>query len=157
MRSSAEANCQAPIERGAGLDLLLVERSDESADASPTHRNNAESHTGAFARVSVFSATGGDDKAARYPRRLLDADLVLLTKIELSSELNFNVTGFREDVRSRSAAELLELSVRTGAGIHRWLAWLSARVARHGGAGRSNRAALDRTRGAALRPECFIG
>src|SRR5947207_12118356 len=57
------------------LDVLLIERA--GTIASP---NQGCEDLGQAAHVGIFSVAGGDDKVARYPERVQDSELLLLTK-----------------------------------------------------------------------------
>jgi hydrogenase nickel incorporation protein HypB len=76
--------------------------------------------------VVLLSITEGDDKPEKYPVMFRAADLMLLTKIDLLAA----VGDFKPDRAVRhlrdlaSAAPVLEVSSRSGAGIADWLAWL---------------------------------
>lgn len=76
-------------------------------------------------RVALFSVTGGDDKAAESPQRVVGADLVLLGKTDLLSLVKFDTRVFRADlIRLNPDARLLELSARDGSGMEQWIRWL---------------------------------
>ena len=83
-------------------------------------------------RVVLLSVTEGEDKPLKYPTIFNTADLAVITKIDLAEATAFN----REDARGcveevRPGLPVLEVSVRTGAGMDRWISALdAARVAR---------------------------
>jgi hydrogenase nickel incorporation protein HypB len=80
---------------------------------------------GQNAKVGLFSLTEGDDKAAKHPYLVAEADLILLNKIDLAPHLTFDRAVFEADVRLLNpAVPLLEVSARTGEGMDEWMAWI---------------------------------
>ncbi|OFW05193.1 MAG: hydrogenase accessory protein HypB [Acidobacteria bacterium RIFCSPLOWO2_02_FULL_68_18] len=81
---------------------------------------------GQEANVVVLSVTEGEDKPLKYPVMFRKADLVLITKIDLLPHL----AGVRLEAivdalaRVMPEPEFIPLSVVTGEGVERWLAWL---------------------------------
>ena len=86
---------------------------------------------GQSAKVGLFAVTGGDDKAAKHPYLVVEADLLLLAQVDLLPHVTFDRDVFLRDVRVlKPDARVLEVSARTGAGLSPWLEWLSASKAR---------------------------
>lgn len=84
---------------------------------------------GQDAKVGVFSVTGGDDKAAKHPYIVTEANLLLLTKTDLLPYVPFDLPLFRSDVqRLAPRSTLLELSPLTGAGMDVWTRWLTSHL-----------------------------
>jgi hydrogenase nickel incorporation protein HypB len=80
---------------------------------------------GQNAKVGLFSLTEGDDKAAKHPYLVAEANLILLNKIDLGPHLTFDRAGFGADVRLLNpTVPILEVSATTGRGLDEWLAWL---------------------------------
>jgi len=80
---------------------------------------------GQDATVAVFAVSGGDDKAAEYHNLLTFVSAVLVTKIDLQSQVKFDPKVFRNDVRLINAdAEVHELSAASGAGMENWIGWI---------------------------------
>jgi hydrogenase nickel incorporation protein HypB len=76
-------------------------------------------------KVGVFCVTGGDDKAAKHPYIVAEADLLLLTKVDLLPFVPFDLELFRRDVkRLNPKVELLEISPISGVGMDAWCDWL---------------------------------
>jgi hydrogenase nickel incorporation protein HypB len=76
-------------------------------------------------KVGVFSATGGDDKAAKHPYIVIESALLLLNMIDLLPHVRFNRDLFLEDIhRLNPAAQVLELSAATGAGVDAFVQWI---------------------------------
>jgi hydrogenase nickel incorporation protein HypB len=79
------------------------------------------------AKVGMFSVPEGDDKPAKHPRLVLEADLLLLNKIDLLPHVTFDFDGFRRDLAAiREDVGLVELSASTGVGLEAWLNWVRA-------------------------------
>jgi hydrogenase nickel incorporation protein HypB len=82
---------------------------------------------GQNAKVGLFSLTEGDDKAAKHPYLVAEADLILLNKIDLAPHLTFDRAGFEADVRLLNpTVPIIEVSATMGAGLDKWIAWLEA-------------------------------
>jgi hydrogenase nickel incorporation protein HypB len=77
-------------------------------------------------KVGMFSATDGDDKPAKHPQLVLEADLLVLNKCDLLRHVPFDISVFKRDLFAiRADVPLLELSAVTGEGMDEWLTWLS--------------------------------
>ena len=82
------------------------------------------------AKVGMFSVPEGDDKPAKHPRLVLEADLLLLNKIDLLPYVPFSLEVFHRDLASiRQDVSILQLSASTGEGVEAWLDWIRAFVA----------------------------
>ena len=82
---------------------------------------------GETSRVVLFSVTEGEDKPLKYPQIFRGADLVLLTKSDLLPHLDFDTAKAMNYLRSvNPSGEILPLSARSGEGMDRWVAWISA-------------------------------
>lgn len=80
---------------------------------------------GEHRRVVLLSTPEGDDKVAKYPTLFACADVILLTKMDLCDALEFDMRRVRDDLAQlNTRAPLIELSVKTGAGMQTWLDWL---------------------------------
>lgn len=90
---------------------------------------------GEHRRVALLSVPEGDDKVAKYPTLFQAADVILLTKVDLSEILDYNPTRVRDDLaRINTRAPLIEISAKTGRGMDAWLAWLREQQANASGA-----------------------
>jgi hydrogenase nickel incorporation protein HypB len=80
-------------------------------------------------KVGLFSLTEGDDKAAKHPYLVAEADVILLNKIDLAPYLTFDRAGFEADVRLLNpTVPILEVSATNGQGLDAWLAWIDGGV-----------------------------
>jgi hydrogenase nickel incorporation protein HypB len=87
---------------------------------------------GEHVRVVLLSVPEGDDKVAKYPILFQQADVILLTKIDLLGVLPFDRFRVRNDLsRINTRAPLIEMSSLTGQGMPEWLGWLKACRAQH--------------------------
>jgi hydrogenase nickel incorporation protein HypB len=81
-------------------------------------------------KVGVFNVAGGDDKPAKHPYLVREAQLLVLTQIDLMQHMNFRRDVFMQDVQElHPGVNVLELSPRTGEGFERWVEWLQSRRA----------------------------
>jgi len=84
---------------------------------------------GETARVVLLSVTEGEDKPLKYPTIFNTADLVAITKADLSGATAFRREDAIRNVRRiRPNVEILELSARSGQGLERWFSWLEGLV-----------------------------
>ncbi len=80
---------------------------------------------GEHRRVVLLSIPEGDDKVAKYPTLFQPADVILLTKVDLLSVLQFDRQRVIDDLaKINTAAPLIELSSTAGQGMDAWLTWL---------------------------------
>ena len=100
---------------------------------------------GQHRNATLLSVPEGDDKPAKYPVMFRAADVVALTKADLLPVLDdFSPARAHEHLRAlASSAPLLELSVRTPAGISAWIEWLETELEHY---------RAHRGRGETLRP-----
>ena len=69
-------------------------------------------------RLVMLSVTEGEDKPLKYPSMFQSADLVLISKIDLASAVEFNHgLAHRHIKQVAPAATVLELSAKSGAGL----------------------------------------
>lgn len=77
-------------------------------------------------RVVLLSVTEGEDKPLKYPVIFRNADLVLVTKIDLAEAVGFDREKALAAIRQTAPqAQILELSARAGTGLDAWYAWLA--------------------------------
>ena len=84
---------------------------------------------GEAAKVALLSCTEGEDKPVKYPSLFAQAQLVVLTKMDLVPHLNWSLTKAREQIRRLNAmAPIIETSAQTGQGLSELVSWISERV-----------------------------
>lgn len=89
----------------------------------------AEFDTGAEKSAMILSVPEGDDKPLKYPLMFSVCDVIVINKTDYLPFSDFNMEALKERVgRLNSRAEIIELSCRTGAGVDRWVKWLSDQV-----------------------------
>jgi hydrogenase nickel incorporation protein HypB len=82
---------------------------------------------GQSANVVALAVTEGEDKPLKYPVIFKNAELVLLTKIDLLPHLDVRISAIREALaRVMPRPTMIPLSARTGQGIEHWIEWLEA-------------------------------
>lgn len=82
-------------------------------------------------RVVMLSVTEGEDKPLKYPTIFLNADLVIINKIDIAEAVQFDLKTALENIRKVAPkAKVVELSARTGAGMEAWYAFLENNSAR---------------------------
>ena len=90
---------------------------------------------GEHRRVVMLSVTEGDDKPAKYPDSIVSSQLLLISKIDLLSYVDFDVEACIRHARELNPKiQVIQLSVKTGEGFDEWMQWLesvSSRSARN--------------------------
>ncbi len=80
---------------------------------------------GEAARIVLACVTEGGDKPMKYPHMFRQADLVLVTKTDLTPYVDFDLDRYAADVRLiNPAARLMPVSAKTGEGLASWCEWL---------------------------------
>jgi hydrogenase nickel incorporation protein HypB len=83
---------------------------------------------GEASRIVLASVTEGSDKPMKYPHMFRQADLVLVSKLDLLPYVDFDLERYTADVRAISPdARLMALSAKTGEGMEQWTDWLQLR------------------------------
>jgi hydrogenase nickel incorporation protein HypB len=86
---------------------------------------------GQDAKVGMFSVTEGDDKPAKHPFIVTEAQVLILNKMDLLSHVPFSMDVFKTDVRRLNAtAPLLEISVTRQTGMDDWINWIVSAAAK---------------------------
>ena len=100
------------------LDLVLIENLGNLICP-------AEFTLGEHKRVLIASLPEGDDKPIKYPLIFVDADAVIINKMDLLSHVDFDVAAFRRSVSGLNPdAEVFQISCKTGEGIEEWCSWI---------------------------------
>jgi hydrogenase nickel incorporation protein HypB len=80
-------------------------------------------------KVVVASVAEGADKPVKYPHMFRQANLVLVTKVDLLPYVDFDIREYTSDLRKVSPqAMMLQLSATTGQGMDGWYEWLRRRT-----------------------------
>ena len=89
----------------------------------------AEFTLGEHKRVVISSLPEGDDKPIKYPLIFVDADAVIINKMDLLPYVDFDIAAFRRSITGLNPrAEIFELSSKTGEGIEKWCSWILEQV-----------------------------
>jgi hydrogenase nickel incorporation protein HypB len=84
---------------------------------------------GESGRIIVSSITEGDDKPEKYPSMFKTADLVLVNKLDLLENTNFQMEAFMKGMRKVNRnANILPVSAVDGTGFDDTLQWLLKHV-----------------------------
>ena len=80
---------------------------------------------GEHKRVVISSLPEGDDKPIKYPLIFIDADAVIINKMDLLAHVDFDMAAFRRAIAGLNPeAEIFPLSCKTGEGIESWCSWV---------------------------------
>ena len=80
-------------------------------------------------RLVLMSVTEGEDKPLKYPTIFNTADIAIITKTDLSAAVEFDSQAAHRNIQSvRPGMEILELSVKSGQGMHQWMQFLETRM-----------------------------
>jgi hydrogenase nickel incorporation protein HypB len=84
---------------------------------------------GQEANVVALAVTEGEDKPLKYPVMFRNADLVVVTKVDLLPHLpQVRMEALREALeKTMPSPQTLEVSAVTGQGLEGWLRWLEGR------------------------------
>ncbi|MBN1378790.1 MAG: hydrogenase nickel incorporation protein HypB [Gammaproteobacteria bacterium] len=76
-------------------------------------------------KIALLSVTEGEDKPAKYPVLFHDADVIVITKVDLVPHLDWDRQAAIKYIRQvNSKADVIELSAKTGAGMDSWCDYL---------------------------------
>lgn len=115
----ARALEELPLEN---IDLLLIENIGNLVCP-------AEFALGEHKRVVVSSLPEGDDKPIKYPLIFVDADAVVINKMDLLPYVDFDVGSFRQSIGNLNPkATIFPLSCKTGEGVGEWCSWVLRQV-----------------------------
>lgn len=104
------------------LDLILIENIGNLVCP-------AEFALGEHKRVVISSLPEGDDKPVKYPLIFVDADAVIINKMDLLPHVDFDIASFRRSITGLNPeVEVFQLSCKTGEGIERWCSWILEQV-----------------------------
>jgi hydrogenase nickel incorporation protein HypB len=85
----------------------------------------ADFDLGAHKNAVILSIPEGDDKPYKYPLIFVEADVVLINKIDVLPYFDFDLESFPEIINGLNpSATLLPLSTKTGEGLDGWFSWI---------------------------------
>ncbi|MBL8239587.1 MAG: hydrogenase nickel incorporation protein HypB [Bryobacterales bacterium] len=124
------------------LDARMVERALEEWDVDPLDLLIIENvgnlvcptsyDLGEACKVVLLSVTEGEDKPLKYPGAFVRSRLLILNKVDLLPYVPFDVGLAKANARAiHPDMEILETSCTTGAGLDKWLAWLTMQLRLH--------------------------
>jgi len=80
-------------------------------------------------RMVLLSTAEGDDKPMKYPSIFHEAELAIITKIDLLPYLEFDVEKVETEISVLNPeCEVLELSALKGEGMDVWIEWIRKRL-----------------------------
>jgi hydrogenase nickel incorporation protein HypB len=101
------------------LDLLIIENVGNLVCP-------AEFKVGEDMKMMVLSVAEGHDKPLKYPLMFRESSALALNKIDLLPYMNTDMNKVRGDsLALNPALKIFEVSCATGAGIDKWVTWLS--------------------------------
>lgn len=107
------------------LDLIIIENVGNLVCP-------AEFDLGETARLMISSVAEGHDKPYKYPLIFREVEAILINKIDLLPYCDFDLTKFRQVIRSLNpSATLIELSCKDGYGADALCDWLRETASRN--------------------------
>lgn len=90
----------------------------------------ADFDLGAHRNVVILSVPEGDDKPYKYPIVFVEADVVLINKIDVLPYFDFKLDAFPEIISGLNpSARILPVSAKTGEGMDGWFSWIKETLA----------------------------
>ena len=120
---------------GCHLDALMIKKALDSLDLNGLdlifleNLGNlvctADFDLGAHKNVVILSIPEGDDKPCKYPLAFVEAELVLVNKIDVLAYFDFKLDTFPEIISGLNpSAKVFPVSAKTGEGMDRWFSWV---------------------------------
>ncbi len=122
-------------EGGCHLDAIMVQKALHALDLD--HLDliflenvgnlvcTADFDLGAHKNVVILSIPEGDDKPHKYPIVFVDADIVLVNKIDVLPYFDFDLKAFPGIISGMNpTARVFAVSAKTGEGMENWLTWI---------------------------------
>jgi hydrogenase nickel incorporation protein HypB len=120
---------------GCHLDALMIKAALETLDLD--HLDlifienvgnlvcTADFDLGAQQNIVILSIPEGDDKPRKYPVMFVEADVVLVNKIDVLPYFDFRLDTFPEIIKGlHPTAGVFPVSAKTGEGMDSWIAWI---------------------------------
>jgi hydrogenase nickel incorporation protein HypB len=128
---------QINLEGGCHLDARMIRKALDSLDLDSLDlifiENvgnlvcTADFDLGAHKNVVILGVPEGDDKPRKYPAVFMEADAVLVNKIDVLPYFDFNLEAFPGIISSLNpAAKIFQVSAKTGEGLDGWFSWIEA-------------------------------
>lgn len=90
----------------------------------------ADFDLGAHKNVVILSIPEGDDKPHKYPIVFVEADVVLVNKIDVLPYFDFKLDAFPEIISGLNpSARIFPVSAKTGEGMDGWFSWIEETLA----------------------------
>jgi hydrogenase nickel incorporation protein HypB len=90
----------------------------------------ADFDLGAQKNVVILSIPEGDDKPRKYPVMFVEADVVLVNKIDVLPYFDFRLDAFPEIISGLNpSARVFPVSAKTGEGMDGWFEWIDETLA----------------------------
>jgi hydrogenase nickel incorporation protein HypB len=84
---------------------------------------------GEHRRAVISSLPEGDDKPIKYPLIFVDADAVIINKMDLLPHVDFDICAFRGLITGLNPkVKVFEISCKTGKGVEEWCSWVLDQV-----------------------------
>ena len=84
---------------------------------------------GEHTRAVLLSVTEGEDKPVKYPSMFRNADILVITKVDLLPHLDYDIEATRRfALQVNPSLRIFEVSCRNGAGIDAWTGFLESQV-----------------------------
>ena len=132
---------QINTEGGCHLDAQMIQKALDTLDLD--HLDlifienignlvcTADFDLGAHKNAVILSVPEGDDKPRKYPVIFVEADVVLVNKIDVLPHFDFELKNFSEIICGlNSSAKVFPVSVKTEEGLDRWFSWIEERLPR---------------------------
>jgi len=80
---------------------------------------------GTHLNIVLISTPEGSDKVSKYPVMFKNADLILITKIDLIEHFNFDLEKVKRDARALNPrVDILEISTNDNESIQKWIYYI---------------------------------
>jgi hydrogenase nickel incorporation protein HypB len=125
---------------GCHLDARMIQQAFSALDLDQTDlillENvgnlvcTADFDLGAHKDVVILSIPEGDDKPFKYPLAFVEADAIVINKIDVLAYFNFNLDAFPEAIGGLNPfARIFRVSTKTGEGMDDWFSWVKETLA----------------------------
>lgn len=102
----------------AALDLLFIENVGNLVCP-------AAFYLGEHYKAAILSVAEGSDKPAKYPEVFREAQVAVISKLDLLPYTDFHLEGCTRELQEVNPdLKVFVVSAKTGRGMEEWLAWL---------------------------------